>query len=257
MNGAGARVLVLLALAAAPAIATGGCGDDLPRLYVGLGGASGTQGGGGDTGGSGGVGGVGGTIGGAGNATGAAGSIGGAGAGGRGGGGGTGGAAGAGGGGRGGAGAAGRGGAGGAGGAAGRGGAGGTTPTPGYTGCSHVGGVYRITVTRQASADAGAAGTCFDLTLWSSAQAAPAGLTLPQGWSVMTGTARPCAGDASAPTATATAISGSVSWDPQFGFNLPAVVNLNVTLTFATNDAGVPATVAMNAQLVDIRTSCP
>ena len=112
-------------------------------------------------------------------------------------------------------------------------------------------------VTKQAGAAAGAGGTCFDLTLWSSTQTAPAGLTVPQGWRVMTSTARPCASGASAPTATATSVTGSVSWDPTFGFNLPPVVNLDVMLMFAANDAGVPATVAMNAQLVDIRPSCP
>jgi hypothetical protein len=114
-------------------------------------------------------------------------------------------------------------------------------------------------VTKQAGAAAGAGGTCFDLTLWSSTQTAPAGLTGPQGWRVMASTARPCASGASAATATATAtsVTGSVSWDPTFGFNLPPVVNLDVMLMFAANDAGVPATVAMNAQLVDIRPSCP
>jgi glycerate kinase len=38
---------------------------------------------------------------------------------------------------------------------------------------------------------------------------------------------------------------------------LPAVVNVNVTLGFAANDAGVPMTEAMNAQFVDVRAACP
>jgi hypothetical protein len=98
-------------------------------------------------------------------------------------------------------------------------------------------------------------GLCYDLVLWSATQAPPAGLTLPQGWTVMTAQARPCA--ASAPTATATSVTGSVSWDPQLAFNLPPVVNLNVVLTFAANDAGVPATETLAAQFVDIQPSCP
>lgn len=52
-------------------------------------------------------------------------------------------------------------------------------------------------------------------------------------------------------------MTGSVSWDPQIQFNLPPVVNLNVTLAFAANDAGVPASETMSGQLVDVRTSCP
>jgi hypothetical protein len=86
-------------------------------------------------------------------------------------------------------------------------------------------------------------------------QAEPAGLTLPDGWNVMSAGARPCT--ASAVSASATSVTGTVTWDPQFGFNLPPVVNLNLALAFGANDAGVPASEALTAQFVDVKTSCP
>src|SRR5215831_14264753 len=258
VSAVSARRFVLLAVASGFVIAHAGCGDDQPPMVYcpggGNGGASAHGGAGGGQGGaSAGASGAGGATGGAGGSIagggGAAGSV----VAGRGGNGGSSGGAGTGG--MAGSGAAGRGGSGGTGGGAGHGGAGGfggggsggTTPTPGYTGCSHTGGVYRISVTKQASA--GTSGKCFDLVLWSSTQTPPAGLTLPQGWSLMSAVSRPCTGEgASTPT---TSVTGSVSWDPQFEFNLPPVVNLNVMLAFAANDAGVPTNETMNAQFVD------
>jgi hypothetical protein len=262
-----ARVLALLPLAAGLTLAIGSCGDDQrPIVFCDGGGAAGSGAGGGVGGGA--MGGTGGAAAGAGGAGvggagvgGAAGSIGGAGSGGRGGAAGNAGAAGAagtgaagrGGGGGGGAGGGGTAGTGGAGGIAGGGGSGGTTPTPGYTGCSHEGGVYLIKLTKQASA--GTSGKCFDLVLWSSTQAGSTGVTLPAGWSVMSAAGRPCTGGG--PSSAATTVTGTVTWGMEPGFSLPAVVNVNVTLGFAANDAGVPMTEAMNAQFVDVRAACP
>jgi hypothetical protein len=265
VRGTRAHIFVVLAFAGGIAFAIASCGDDVKPLVYCAGG-NGGAGSGGHAGGSGAAGVDGGTGGGAGSgggvgavagaaAGGAGGSIAGAAGSGHAGGGaaGTGavaGGAGAGGKGGGGGGAAGRGGTGETGGG---GGSGGTTPTPGYTGCSHVGGVYRISVTKQASA--GTSGKCFDINLWSTMQAEPAGLTLPDGWSIMSAGMGPCS--ASAVSVSATSITGTVTWDPQIGFNLPPVVNVNLMLAFGANDAGVPATEALSAQFVDVRTSCP
>jgi len=71
----------------------------------------------------------------------------------------------------------------------------------------------------------------------------------------MSAGARPCS--ASAVSVSATSVTGTLTWDPQIGFNLSQVVNLNLMLAFGANDAGVPATEALNAQLVDVKTSCP
>src|SRR5438552_199132 len=206
-----ARRFAWLAIASGLALAHAGCGDDqAPLAYCPGGGNGGASGpgvagaGGAGIGGKGGAGAGGGATGGAaGSALGAGGAAGAGVAGGGNGGakGGAGGMAGSGAGGMVGSGAAGRGGSGGAaghGGAGGignggSGGSGGTTPTPGYTGCSHAGGVYRISVTKQASS--GTSGKCFDVVLWSSTQTPPAGLTLPQGWSLMSAAARPCTGE--------------------------------------------------------------
>ena len=231
-----ARRFAWLAIASGLALAHAGCGDDqAPLAYCPGGGNGGASGPG--VAGAGGAG-----IGGKGGAGGMAGS-------------GAGGMVGSGAAGRGGSGgAAGHGGAGGIG-NGGSGGSGGTTPTPGYTGCSHAGGVYRISVTKQASS--GTSGKCFDVVLWSSTQTPPAGLTLPQGWSLMSAAARPCTGEGASTATAATSVTGSVSWDPQVAFNLPPVVNLNVMLTFAANDAGVPTSETLNAQFVDVQPSCP
>ena len=266
-----ARRFAILAIAGSLPLMTIACGDDQPRLVAclptGGGGGASAMGHGGSDGGAGGGGsgqtGRGGSIGSAG--VGAAGRGGGAagssGVGGRGGSGGapgttgvagrggTGGAAG------GSTGAAGKGGRGGAGGAAGSGGTGGTgvVATPGYSGCSHVGGVDRIRVTKIQSAS----GLCFDLNLWLTGHEESPDLPLPQNWMLMNAIARPCA--SSDASATASAVSGTVDWPPQVAFNLPPTVNVDVTLTFSGsgNDGGVPASERLNGQNVDIRTNCP
>jgi len=273
----GARALVIVALAGS---ALAACGDDLPRLNVMAGGTGGTSVGG--TGGAGAAGGrggraAGGSVAGMGGRGGAGGvAVGGS--GGRGGAAGTGGAAGAGGGGRGGSGgaaaSAGRGGGGAGGGTtdggAGAGGTGGWGPmTPGYSGCSQPGGVDRIRVSKVVSTS----GLCFDVNIWLTTKPPPAGLTLPKDWSLMGAVARPCTGaggvagtggaggvagtTASGPTTEPSAVTGSIRWAPQIGFTLPPVVNVELTLTFAAVDAGLPASETLNAQNVDIRSACP
>ena len=253
----GARVGVIAALAGTALVA---CGDDFPRLNLMAGGNGGAS-----VGGAGGPGGAGGSaagsvagMGGRGGA--GAGGVAVGGSGGRGGAVGTGGVAGAGGGGRGGSGGAaasgGRGG-GGAGGAttdggAGAGGTGGWGPmTPGYSGCSQPGGVDRIRVSKVVSPG----GRCFDVTIWLTTKPPPTGLMLPKDWSLMSAGARPCTG--AGPTTEASAITGSVGWAPQIGFTLPPVVNVDVSLTFAAIDGGVPASETLNGQNVDIRNACP
>jgi hypothetical protein len=230
---------VLLALVIGTAI-VGGCGDDVPptaQVTAGGGGASsaGRGGGGGVGGGRGGASGAGGANTGAGGIAGApSGTAGSAGGGGN----------------------AGRGGAGGggggsaAGGGSSAGGAGGLVATPGFSGCSRVGGVDRIAVTRQDAQR----GLCFDIVLLHSNQSPPAGLTMPAGWNVGSATVRSCAGSG-APTA-ASQISGSFDWPPQIGFSLPARVDLNVALTFAGNDGGVASTEMLVGQNVDVQTIC-
>lgn len=255
----GARALSMAALAGA---ALAACGDDLPRLNVLAGGNGGAPVGGADgTGGTGAAGGnAAGGIGAGGSAagTGGRGGAGSVAAGGRGGAAGAGGVPGAGGGGRGGTGGAaasgGRGGVGGAtaDGGAGAGGTGGWGPmTPGYSGCSQVGGVDRIRVSKVVSA----IGLCLDVNIWLTTKPPPAGLTFPKDWSLMGAVARPCTG--TGPTTEPSTITGSVGWTPQIAFNLPPVVNVDITLTFAPSDAGIPASETLNAQNVDIRTACP
>ena len=137
-------------------------------------------------------------------------------------------------------------------GGAGAGGTGGWGPmTPGYSGCSQVGGVDRIRVNKVV----GAIDLCFDVNIWLTTKPPPAGLTLPKDWSLMSAVARRCNG--TGPTTEPSTIAGSVGWAPQIAFNLPPVVNVDVTLTFAGIDAGVPASETLNAQNVDIRTACP
>ena len=256
------RGLAIVVLASG--FAFGSCGDDLPPACVAFAGASAGAGGTGGAAGTGsaGPGGGGGSGGGAGSvggSSGAAGSVGGA-AGGGGGGGATGGG-GTGGGGRGGTtGAAGTGGGAaagkGGGGGAGAGGTGGTSvpPTPGYSGCARSSGVDRVTLTKFQSPS----GLCYDLNLWLTQHAPDAGLTLPQGWTLMGAVARPCAAGSTA-IATATSAAGSVAWPPQIGFSLPPSATMDVTMTFtpAGADGGVPATERLNAQNVDLRPTCP
>jgi hypothetical protein len=256
------RGLAIVVLASG--FAFGSCGDDLPPACVAFAGASAGAGGTGGAAGTGsaGPGGGGGSGGGAGSvggSSGAAGSVGGA--AGRGGGGGATGGGGTGGGGRGGTtGAAGTGGGAaagkGGGGGAGAGGTGGTSvpPTPGYSGCARSSGVDRVTLTKFQSPS----GLCYDLNLWLTQHAPDAGLTLPQGWTLMGAVARPCAAGSTA-IATATSAAGSVAWPPQIGFSLPPSATMDVTMTFtpAGADGGVPATERLNAQNVDLRPTCP
>ena len=142
------------------------------------------------------------------------------------------------------------------GGASGSGGTGGAPvpPTPGYSGCTRPGGVDRMTLTKFQSAS----GLCYDLTIWLTQHAPDAGLTLPQGWTLMGAVARSCAAG-SAPIATATTVAGSVDWPPQIGFLLPPSASMDVTLSFtaAGADGGVPASERLNAQNVDLRPTCP
>jgi hypothetical protein len=249
----------ILVVAIACTTAPLACGDDSPSACIAFGGAPVVG-----AGAAAGAGGRGGAAGAATSAGGAAGSTGGGGGNaaaavrGGSGGGGTGGGAGRGGNGGGstaGAGGGGRGGTSGTAGSAGSGGAGGTggspqVATPGYSGCSHTGGVDRIRVTKFQSPS----GLCFDVELSLTTKAPPAGLTLPQNWTLTSAIARPCA-VVGAPTA-ATGATGSIDWPPQIGFLLPPTVNLDVTLAFAGGDAGVPANERLNGQNVDIRTAC-
>jgi hypothetical protein len=122
--------------------------------------------------------------------------------------------------------------------------------TPGYSGCSRVGGVDRIGLTKLVSPS----GLCFDLNIWLTAHDADPALTLPKDWTYMSASARPCTG--SGPSTTPTTVTGSVDWPPQIGFTLPPAVNLDITFTFAANTSGVPATEALKAQNVDIRAAC-
>ena len=227
----GMRVRFGLVIAMA---AVAGCGDDVPPQAVltgGNGGASsagnGGAGGGGDGNGgaNAGRGGAGGAPSGTAGSSGSGASAGGAGSG---------------------------GGAAGSGGGAGSsaGGAGGFPATPGFTGCSHVGGVDRIVLSKQDTARA----ALFEIGLLLNNQPQPAGLTLPSGWNVSAATVRSCAGNGA--STVASQIAGSISWPPQIGFSLPTSANLDVTLTFPGNDGGAPSTEMLVGQNIDIRMAC-
>jgi hypothetical protein len=249
-----ARSVGVLVVAIACAIGLLACGDDSPPACIAYAAAPG-----GRASGAGGVGGRGGAGAARTGGGGVAGSIGGRGGGpaaaGRGGSGGNGGAAGRGGaaGTSAGAGGAGRGGTAGSAGGATGGTASPQVPTPGYSGCSHSGGVDKIRLTKFQSPS----GLCFDVELSLSTKAPPAGLTLPQNWTLTTASARPCS-VVGAPTV-ASGATGTVDWPPQFGFALPPTIDVDLTLAFsaAGSDAGVPASERLTGQNIDVQTVCP
>jgi hypothetical protein len=102
---------------------------------------------------------------------------------------------------------------------------------------------------------------CFSVVVSAPGQAATAGLTLPAGFALDRAGAGPAAlcpsrGNALVPassvTGTITAADGAAGVAGR-----PSRFNVDVTLTFAANDAGAPASERLSAQAVDVVGGCP
>jgi hypothetical protein len=152
----------------------------------------------------------------------------------------------------------GRGGAGGMAGAAGSGaGAGGAAGAAGqssvsYLGCTSVGGIDRIVVSKRDTAR----DLCLNVVLDSPGQS-PQGLTLPSGFgleSASSGPATPC------PTRAAgvrtSQVTGSVDPASTGATGYPTHVNVDLTVVFSPSDAGAPTSESLSAQNVDVQPGC-
>jgi hypothetical protein len=102
---------------------------------------------------------------------------------------------------------------------------------------------------------------CFNVVLDSPSGSTPPGLTVPPGYGLefaSVGPASPCPVRASIPVH-ATGVTGSVTAIDFVGggsSTTPAHVNVDLTLTFAPNDAGAPANETLAAQNVEVQTAC-
>jgi hypothetical protein len=146
---------------------------------------------------------------------------------------------------------------GGNGGGAGAGGAGGTPAGVSYLGCTFVGGVNRVVVSKRDTA----ANQCLSIALMdvgTGAQPTP-GLEVPPRWQLDRVTVGPAA---SCPTrggaALAGEISGTISWaelrpDPS---GYPARANADVTVTVPASDGGATASERVAGRAVDVTPAC-
>jgi hypothetical protein len=130
-------------------------------------------------------------------------------------------------------------------------------PPAGYTGCSYGGGYSHIIISK-CDADRSLV-FLLGLALGPS-EPVPPGLTLPGDWKLSLANA----GDnmRSCPTQTYGCVravaTGTVDWPNSkiTPYDIPSKVNLDVTLSFEPNDAGVPASEPITAQNVDVSRSC-
>jgi hypothetical protein len=157
---------------------------------------------------------------------------------------------------------AGGGGTGAGGGNAGQGGTGGTggggSPAGvSYVGCTFIGGINRVVVSKRDTAG----NQCLSFALTDGAlpvQPTP-GLTLPAGWQLERITAGPASScPARSATPVAGQVTGTISWvDIRSGSSTyPAHANIDVTLTFPANDAGASSMERIEGQNVDVLPSC-
>jgi hypothetical protein len=154
---------------------------------------------------------------------------------------------------------AGQGGSGGTGGATGSGGTGGGGSPAGvsYVGCTFIGGINRVVVSKRDTAG----NQCLSFALAERAspgQPTP-GLSLPAGWYLERVTVGPAS---SCPTRNGTPVAGevtgTVTWAvPRPGSsNYPARANINVTLTLPANDAGASSVERIEGEDVDVLPAC-
>jgi hypothetical protein len=124
-----------------------------------------------------------------------------------------------------------------------------------YLGCFFGGGIDRIVVAKRDLAR----DLCFNVVLDSPGQPPPAGLTLPPGFGLEragSGPAILCPSRGAVAVAAAS-VNGAISVAGGDGSVIPTYVNVAVTLTFAANDAGAPATESLSAQAVGVLPACP
>lgn len=157
----------------------------------------------------------------------------------------------------GGAGGGGRGGAA-SGGAGGPGGSGGGKPAGlSYLGCTFVGGINRVVVSKRSTG----ANLCLSVALreaGSGAQPTP-GLVLPAGWELERVTAGPASSCPSRNgTVFAAEVTGRVSWAQlrPGSSNYPSHADVDLTLAAPASDAGVSATERIEGQSVSVLASC-
>jgi hypothetical protein len=124
-----------------------------------------------------------------------------------------------------------------------------------YLGCTFIGGIDRIVIAkRDVDRD-----LCFNVVLSSSGTATP-GLSTPPGFGLeyaSVGPAFPCPIRASSTMVRASQVVGSIDQTSGGGVaGSPSRVSIDVTLSFAPNDAGAPASETLIAQNVDVQPSC-
>ena len=123
-----------------------------------------------------------------------------------------------------------------------------------YVGCRYVGGYNRIVVAKRDTAR----NLCFNLALVESpSMQPPPGLTLPSPYAVQSaavGPASACPTMGALPTK-ASEVVGSVSIVPQ-GTDTWGGADVDVTMSFGSNDAGAPPSEQLSARGVDLRHSC-
>ena len=123
-----------------------------------------------------------------------------------------------------------------------------------YVGCRYVGGYNRIVVAKRDTAR----NLCFNLALVESPTGQPPpGLTLPQPYAVQSvgvGPASACPTMGALPTL-ASQVVGSVSF-VTLGADTWGGADVDVTMSFGSNDAGAPPSEQLSARGVDLRQSC-
>jgi hypothetical protein len=123
-----------------------------------------------------------------------------------------------------------------------------------YVGCRYIGGLDRAVVAKRDTAR----NLCFNLALvQSTSMQPPAGLSLPPYYVVQSATVGPasaCPTMGALPTP-ATQVVGSVALVSQ-GVDPSGAADVDVTMTFGSNDAGVPPSEQLSARGVSILQSC-
>jgi hypothetical protein len=122
-----------------------------------------------------------------------------------------------------------------------------------YLGCRSVGGYDRVVVSKR---DTGR-NLCFNLVLFDAPGSAQPDLALPANFRLEGASAGPASACPSrvAQAVPATQITGAVS-QVAGGLGTPTSVSVDVTLSFAPNDAGAPPAERLSAGYVDVQSAC-
>jgi hypothetical protein len=127
----------------------------------------------------------------------------------------------------------------------------------GYTGCSYGGGYLHIFISK-CDADRSLV-FLFGLSLGPTEPVTP-GLTVPGDWKLSLANVGDSMGSCPSPTygCLRGVATGTVDWANSniSSYHIPSAVNVDVTLRFEPNDAGVPASEPITAQNVDVSKSC-